>query len=1271
MILETVELKDGMDSGAVSDKIKFQVFVDGLGVCGAPECSKRLLQDKTKIGECAHIIPKVVGSHPTREDYKTSFEDRKKIENLLFLCEIHHKVIDNPLHAERFRTEVIRKWKSDHEAWAAGVTKSPHNMPQDLKEILTNLKNQISQEANGRRLVIEKLLNTCRDLLNRYLINEAKVFLAQIDVMLVEANDSTLNSKADLLSAIICIRDEQIPEAKEQLLQTIKLYPHYVEPMLEYIELCDSAPEPNDDLLRIEKLARDLADNHPRFILIDVERERQKLGKISDPKVFESKMEDARLNARLICHHSIFCHSTGDSQKRDALINLWQTELPSSPRPNLFRVLYRTIEVTESSEDLNPQEILSAIELSKLERDAILTKDPLSKKDKILWLVQEMKLELAYMQALGGNRELEEIQRNLISLICESYFDNFIDSWLPIILGILRVEIDQWRKISLKIQESKVSPSQKTIESLFLHGMQHEELLAELLELLKKYNANDLLNILQALQDEDAQKIAEIANTKNDPRFSLMLIQSINNHEITAQLADLLKVSAEHQEDLVFIKLKSLSLSGKVDDAIALISTLSINKASPFALQNLERIASANMQWHLFIPLALKLLDFDITPAYRIYLEGNLALAYSYQGDDTGVVDHAEKALQNLEELGLDNSRRILYALCKALSMKGFVNEACEKFQQYANIERDAELLLAEADFYLKSTLANNHDKALELILKAFEEADTCNERMYHNALLPLIDLQKAGKIADGNETKVEEGLFIKLDKFSDGWFYIGKNNRQSFGAQIITPEMSSYKAVIHKAVDEEIAWPADKFSDPNLRHKILHIVSPVAFLSIRAHQAMDNKAKLGSKGVWSIRAIKEDGSIDKENIKNFFEETFRQNHEFFTTYSSSLIPFSFLCRMEGGLAKAVGKISAEQKGFIHCNNGTPGDLEAQKITTTDSLSGNLCFIDGLSAVVLAEANLLGKVIDNIPNLGVSTSVIRLLREMADDLLSSGDGRLVFAKNDFVVRERNKGKEETLRNKLLAAATLLDNLPNKVIGKVSPKPGEDKKLDSVLPDYFVDAFRFSQENNAHILTDDPLLIMAYGISGETSLPKHFSSLSLVRSLADMGQIDWDSYLKYFALLSVYRYRFLPVSVDDLMKSVFPKSSGGFVGFTPQNISFFNLSLTLSQDYGVETKVAIDVLSSFFTTLIKDNSVLPEMVDEIFAITIVRSLSHKDKKIIAKEIFRICNQAVMKMPWISRNNHKKLEILLIQLSKFCQSFDPMVMEIPSLLKSGLK
>ena len=143
---ETDILKDGDDSPAVSDKVKRQLLSDGLGICAAPNCNNRVDVQKTRLGECAHIIPKKVGSHP-REDYITPLEDRAKEENLLYLCEKHHKIVDNKAHANIYTADLLRTWKRDHESWAAGVTKNSPYIPKEQRDEISNLVRNFHQEV--------------------------------------------------------------------------------------------------------------------------------------------------------------------------------------------------------------------------------------------------------------------------------------------------------------------------------------------------------------------------------------------------------------------------------------------------------------------------------------------------------------------------------------------------------------------------------------------------------------------------------------------------------------------------------------------------------------------------------------------------------------------------------------------------------------------------------------------------------------------------------------------------------------------------------------------------------------------------------------------------------------------------------------------------------------------------------------------------------------------------------------------------------------------
>ncbi len=163
-------LVDGMDSGSVSEATKRQLLSDGLGFCSAPGCNHRIDHRRTRLGECAHIIPRKVGSHP-REDYRTSLDARRQESNLLYLCEKHHKLVDNKEHAPLYTAEVLRKWKKDHKKWASSIKKDSPFIPASIKKgveaLFSEFQESLAQQADLAAHILGTVLDTCRELIHR------------------------------------------------------------------------------------------------------------------------------------------------------------------------------------------------------------------------------------------------------------------------------------------------------------------------------------------------------------------------------------------------------------------------------------------------------------------------------------------------------------------------------------------------------------------------------------------------------------------------------------------------------------------------------------------------------------------------------------------------------------------------------------------------------------------------------------------------------------------------------------------------------------------------------------------------------------------------------------------------------------------------------------------------------------------------------------------------------------------------------------------------
>ena len=97
-------------------------------MCAFPDCKKELVSDESEtddpslIGEEAHIVGKKEDSPRGKSDL--SFELRDKFDNLILLCSIHHKIVDD--QENTYTVEILRQYKQEHLNWVK------NNLSQDL-----------------------------------------------------------------------------------------------------------------------------------------------------------------------------------------------------------------------------------------------------------------------------------------------------------------------------------------------------------------------------------------------------------------------------------------------------------------------------------------------------------------------------------------------------------------------------------------------------------------------------------------------------------------------------------------------------------------------------------------------------------------------------------------------------------------------------------------------------------------------------------------------------------------------------------------------------------------------------------------------------------------------------------------------------------------------------------------------------------------------------------------------------------------------------------
>lgn len=104
---------------AISLKTAKQIWGGAASRCSFPTCKDELIVEATTadeeaiVGDICHIV--ALSPEGPRGESELTLEERDKPENLILLCKVHHKTIDDqPNH---YTVEVVQSIKSDHLAW--------------------------------------------------------------------------------------------------------------------------------------------------------------------------------------------------------------------------------------------------------------------------------------------------------------------------------------------------------------------------------------------------------------------------------------------------------------------------------------------------------------------------------------------------------------------------------------------------------------------------------------------------------------------------------------------------------------------------------------------------------------------------------------------------------------------------------------------------------------------------------------------------------------------------------------------------------------------------------------------------------------------------------------------------------------------------------------------------------------------------------------------------------------------------------------------------
>ncbi len=98
--------------------------------CAHPDCTKKFIAEDgiSIVSKICHIA--AASEDGPRFDKSMSDDERRSFENLILLCDEHHVMIDNKQNEDKYTTELLKKWKSDHETKIRELTASKNLLSQ-------------------------------------------------------------------------------------------------------------------------------------------------------------------------------------------------------------------------------------------------------------------------------------------------------------------------------------------------------------------------------------------------------------------------------------------------------------------------------------------------------------------------------------------------------------------------------------------------------------------------------------------------------------------------------------------------------------------------------------------------------------------------------------------------------------------------------------------------------------------------------------------------------------------------------------------------------------------------------------------------------------------------------------------------------------------------------------------------------------------------------------------------------------------------------------
>ena len=1023
--------------------------------------------------------------------------------------------------------------------------------------------------------------------------------------------DESIDLDYEILEARALLKLEKKKEAKEKYESLCKRYPDDPRAFLYLAEIYLESEDLKKNK-RLLKQAEGIDSDHWLLALEKLAREYRLGSQIDITKIDERVFpNDPRVKSIFYRLYSLFLERSGDQTKADSFIERAIHSYPDNIKNYHTKLLI--LEVRICSQDRNREELQKDVQdlLTKIEtvEQKATEWGELSPRNQAI--LNSMKLDLFYFQ--GDRPGIEKLAKESFDLQMRCYFDQAIDELLVRLLVFVELPQKDFERLIQYLEGAEKAISDDLAKEIVFQFNFKRKLLAEGKTFFEAIKNKSFLDFISDLENKKYEQVWLFL--KQDLRFAVAMANTAK------EFPDLRRKIIENLPNDASIQKEKLQLllnyeENNINEAFNLLKGFDLSNLTYFECKPILEIAQQKKAWDFVIEILEKLLKYEKDP--RVVLQQKLKLFTANLNLERfpEVIQIGEEILSNSNEVDLLDTKNKEILLGQTLGVRlkrGQYQEAKVLMEKHLSFSSTFEFRIGvEAEVYLKN---NETDKALESIVAAVKILRTPTPEQYGSLFMLFTEI---GNLIDFPLTplgKVEANCFVKF-KEQERWYSIGDDDE--LDATKISSTNEKYSKFLDKKIEEKVVFDGKYRSD-----KIEYTIENILFIEkYILWQCIHHAKKLSLEDRWDmmeiIEVLRTGETIDTKYIIAYLEDKRKKRGDFFDLYCRENIPLAALAINEGGLTNAMGRIINENKGFMKFSSGDPGELNKQKEIAKRIITGEPFYIDGTSALVFSETGLLKKIYKYLPNLKVPQSVITLLLETKEKFryMPGQFGHMGYAQGKLTVSPIDQEKGAAIQRNFEKCINLLESKPRNIVA-ISSANKSDCFSEQKVPPALCDACVLAQKDNVPVLTEDFLYLKLNEFETKKKAPEYCSAFALTRVLYERKEITFDQYLNFFYYLSSCRFRFLPISADDIKKAVF--GDGTIKTVQPEKIRRFNFPLTLSKQYGVPFDSAFLVVTRFLFGVLIDDAILPVMAERIFA-EILSTFPIDEDRIALRQMF---------------------------------------------------